>query len=459
MTQSNVIWIRNPLATYGIDANSDGSAQNVSGIILGDGQIQKILYQGEDWIGDYDEAIDASRLVVLPGLINTHHHFYQTLTRAMRIALNKPLFQWLGALYPLWANLTEADVEIATRLAIAELMLSGCTTSVDHHYLFTENCRNAIDVQMQVAIEMGMRTVLTRGSMSLDQSSGGLPPTSVVEDEDTILFESERLIKKWHDASDFALGQIALAPCSPFSVTPQLMRATAEISNKSGVALHTHLAETEDEVAFCLEKYGVRPIEFLDDCDWLTPNAWFAHSIHLTQQEISLLGARQCSVSHCPSSNMVLSSGVCKVKELTAAGVSVGLAVDGSASNDHSNLIQETRQAFLLQRLFNSDFTHLDALRMATLGGSEVLSRPVLGHLNIGAAADLAMFDLQDIQFSGAQDPLAALLSSGAHRAHHVLINGVWRVKEGHLTDIDEANLVERHHSQAQKMWQRAGLY
>ena len=458
MTQRNVIWIRNPLATYGIDPNSDGSAQPVSGIILSDGQIQKILYGGEDWTGDCDETIDASRLVVLPGLINTHHHFYQTLTRAMRIALNKPLFQWLGALYPLWANLTEADVEIATRLAIAELMLSGCTTSVDHHYLFTKNCRNAIDVQMHVATEMGMRTVLTRGSMSLDQSSGGLPPTSVVEDEDTILFESERLIKKWHKAGDFALNQIALAPCSPFSVTPELMRATAEISNKTGVALHTHLAETEDEVAFCLEKYGVRPIEFLDECDWLNSRAWFAHSIHLTPKEIALLGARQCGVSHCPSSNMILSSGICQVKELSAAGVSVGLAVDGSASNDHSNLIQETRQAFLLQRLFNSDFTHLDALRLATLGGSEVLSRPELGHLNTGAAADLAMFDLQDIQFSGAQDPLAALLSSGAHRAHHVLINGLWKVKEGRLVDMDRINLIERHHSHAQKLWQRAGL-
>ena len=453
-----MIWIRNPLATYGIDTNSGRPAQNVSGIIVSNGRIECVLLQGEDWEGDYDEIIDASRLVVLPGLINTHHHFYQTLTRAMRIALNKPLFQWLEALYPLWANLTEADVEIATRLAMAELMLSGCTTTVDHHYLFTESCRNAIDVQMQVATEMGMRVILTRGSMSLDQSSGGLPPASVVENEDTILSESERLIKKWHSEKDYSLCQIALAPCSPFSVTPELMRATAEMANKTGVALHTHLAETEDEEAFCIAKYGVRPIEFLDDCDWLNPSAWFAHSVHLTQQEISLLGSRQCGVSHCPSSNMVLSSGVCKVKELTTAGVSVGLAVDGSASNDHSNLIQEARQAFLLQRLFNSDFTHLDALRMATLGGSEVLSRPELGHLNEGAAADLAMFDLQEIQFSGAQDPLAALLSSGAHRAHHVLINGVWKVKEGRLMSIDTANLVKKHHSQAQKLWQRAGL-
>lgn len=462
------VWIREPSIVYGIElpasaqtappSDDYAASKSVGGLILINGKVDKVLAQGEAYRGPVDEVIDAQDLIVMPGLINTHHHFYQSLTRSIRTAINQPLFPWLTTLYPIWAEQHARDVEVATRLVLAELLLSGCTTTTDHHYLFSDNCSDPIDVQFEVAQDMGMRVMLTRGSMSLGQEQGGLPPQKVVQREADVLADCERLIGRWHDPSAYAMAQIALAPCSPFSVTPALLRDSAALAAKHDVALHTHLAETEDETAFCIDAFGTRPLDHLEQCDWLRPRTWFAHGVHFNAQEMHRIGAAGAGISHCPSSNMVLSSGICPITQLTKAGVAIGLGVDGSASNDHSNLAQEMRQAYLLQRLTNPEYSHLDALAMATSGGAGLLHRPELGHLRPGAAADVAMFSTRELRFSGAQDELAALLISGAHQAQHVLVNGQWRVRHGELVDIDLDALMHEHNAAAHALWQRAGV-
>ena len=425
-------WIKNPAATW---TGTELSAPN--GVVFEDQTIIELV-EGEPQ-SDYESVHEASNCVLLPGLINCHHHFYQTLTRALPLALNKELFDWLTALYPVWANLSEEAIKASTRAALSELLLSGCTTSSDHHYVFPSTCDNAVDIQAQVAREVGVRTILTRGSMSLGRSSGGLPPDEVVQDSDTILKESERLIDKLHDPKVGSMLQIALAPCSPFSVTAELMRDSARLAREKGVLLHTHLAETKDENDFCLEKFGKRPIDYLEDVEWLRDDVWLAHGIHFTSEEISRLGSAKISVSHCPSSNMILASGICPVNELLSAGCPVGLGVDGSASNDGSNLMQEVRQTFLMQRLKygSANFSHEDALRLATQGGASLLHRKDIGQIRPGLQADLALFNLDELRFSGAGDPVAALVLCGAHRADAVIVNGDWRVRGGELVDID----------------------
>ena len=467
-TAQGTVWIREPSIVYGIEQPasaqtappSDGYAafKSVGGLILNNGKVDKVLAQGEAYRGPVDEVIDAQNLIVMPGLINTHHHFYQSLTRSIRTAINQPLFPWLNTLYPIWAEQHAKDVEVATRLVLAELLLSGCTTTTDHHYLFGDNCSDPIDVQFQVAQDMGMRVMLTRGSMSLGREQGGLPPQKVVQREADVLADSERLIGRWHDPNTYAMAQIALAPCSPFSVTPALLRDSAALAAKHDVALHTHLAETEDETVFCIDTFGKRPLDHLEQCDWLRPRTWFAHGVHFNAQEMYRIGAAGAGISHCPSSNMLLSSGICPITRLSKAGVAIGLGVDGSASNDHSNLAQEIRQAYLLQRLTNPEYSHLDALAMATSGGARLLHRPELGHLRPGAAADIAMFSTRELRFSGAQDKLAALLISGAHQAQHVLVNGQWRVRHGELVDTDLDALMHEHNAAAHALWQRAGV-
>ncbi|MCR9260675.1 MAG: 8-oxoguanine deaminase [Pseudomonadaceae bacterium] len=449
-------WIRNPCASF--DGQVPGRADG--GLIISGNTIAQVLAAGETPSHPIDVTIDASDMVLLPGLINTHHHFYQTLTRAHKSALNKPLFAWLTALYPLWANLTNDMVEIATELALAELMLSGCTTTTDHHYVFSDQLDEAIDRQVHAADRLGMRVVLTRGSMSLGQSSGGLPPDHIVQAEQTILDECERLIRDHHQSTPFAMTQIALAPCSPFSVTAELMQACATLADEHDVLLHTHLAETHDETEFCLQHSGLRPVDYLQQLGWINSKAWFAHGIHFDSQEIKRLGSAGCGVSHCPSSNMILASGICPAAALEAAGVNVGLGVDGSASNDCSNLIQEVRQALLIQRLAESQeastdnlTSHLDALRWATQGGANLLHRSELGRLVPGAAADIALFKLDQLRFSGSDDPLAALILSGAHRAEAVMINGQWRIQHGALVNTDLGELMARHQQQARKLW------
>jgi 8-oxoguanine deaminase len=445
--QPKTIWIKNPLSIY--------TANNINaknGIVIQGHVIIELVAQGQTPVSKIDSIFDASEHVVIPGLINTHHHFYQTLTRACPPALNKKLFPWLQTLYPIWADLQPDWHALATELAMVELLMSGCTTVSDHHYLFPQSLNQAIDQQVSVARKLGMRATLTRGSMSLGQDQGGLPPMSVVQTETQILDDSERLINKYHKQDN--LIEIALAPCSPFSVTQELMIETAKLAKKHDVNLHTHLAETEDENIFCLKMFGQRPVDYLESVGWMHDKTWLAHGIHFNDDEIKRLGAAKVGVCHCPSSNMVLASGIARVNELKAAGVRVGLGVDGSASNDHSNLMQEIRQAMLIQRLrYQADeFSHLDAFELATKGGANVLNRDNVGELAVGKQADIALFKLDEARFSGSHDPLAALVLCGASQADAVMIAGHWKVKNKTWLGGDITQLIKQHTQAAQAM-------
>lgn len=442
-------WIKNPLACWTGNSHDAGN-----GVVIQGDTIVELVASGQQPAQPVEQTFDARGLVILPGLINCHHHFYQTLTRALPAALNKELFPWLQALYPVWARLDDEAIHAATQLALAELMLSGCTTAADHHYVFSQWLPRAIDVQVSAAATVGSRVTLTRGSMSLGQSAGGLPPDSVVESDQTILDESARLANCYHQTAENSRCQIALAPCSPFSVTRELMRETARLAKEKNLLLHTHLGETEDENRFCQQRFGMRPVEYLADVGWLSDNVWLAHGIHFNEAEIKQLGHACTGVCHCPSSNMILASGFCQTLALRDAGAPVGLGVDGSASSDASNMMQEVRQAMLLQKLLygSADFTHHDALHLATTGGAKLLHRPELGQIAVGKQADLAFFSLNDLRFSGYGDPVAALVNCGAHRAEHVMVGGEWAVKSGELLTIDTAELIHRHQSAARKL-------
>ncbi len=433
-----VTWIKDPAVVW------TGNKERASrGVLVSGGRILELV--DEFPRVEYDEVFDASGLVLIPGLINCHHHFYQTLTRALPAALNKELFPWLASLYPVWSKLTEESVRASTRTAVCELLLSGCTTTVDHHYVFSKALSRAIDVQAEEIKSLGIRAILTRGSMSLSKENGGLPPSNVVQTEDVILKDSERLIDRWHDHSEGAMLQIALAPCSPFSVTEELMSASAQLAREKKVLLHTHLAETSDENSFCENLYGCRPLDYLEKVGWLSSYVWLAHGIHFSSEEIQRLGRTKTGICHCPSSNMTLASGFCPVEELRAAGAPVGLGVDGSSSNDSSNLMQELRQAYLLQRLRlgAEQFSHIDALELATTEGARLLNRDDIGEIREGACADLALFSTDELRFAGAHDPLAALVLSGAHRAEAVMVNGEWKVRNGELVDVDLEEILE----------------
>jgi 8-oxoguanine deaminase len=369
-------------------------------------------------------------------------------------ALDRELFPWLQALYPIWAGLTPEALGLAATVAMSELLLSGCTTSTDHHYLFPKGLPEAIDIEIAAAKALGIRVVLTRGSMNLSQRDGGLPPDSVVQDEDTILADSQRLIERYHQRGEDAMVQIALAPCSPFCSTTSLMRATAELAARKDVRLHTHLAETQDENRYCHEVYGRRPLDYLEDCGWLGQRTWLAHGVHFTAEEMARLAQAGASVSHCASSNQVLASGSCPVCDLERAGVRVGIGVDGSASNDGSNLMQEARAAFLVQRgrYGVSAVGHRDALRWATKGSAACIGRPELGEIQEGKMADLAFFKLDELRFSGAGDPLAALVLCGAHRADRVMIGGEWVVEQGKIAHLDRDELIRRHSAAARRL-------
>lgn len=449
------LWLKNPLAVLA-PGQVTGSIY-AGGIVIEGHLIVECLAAGEQPSSPVDSIFDASEHVLLPGLINTHHHFYQTLTRACPPALNKRLFPWLQTLYPIWAKLTPEALESATELAMVELMLSGCTTASDHHYLFPAGLEQAIDIQAEVALKLGMRATLTRGSMSLSKKDGGLPPDTVVQTDDCIMADSERLIKQWHKQDKDELLEIALAPCSPFSVTSDIMHATAQLAKQHNVRLHTHLAETEDENEFCLKMFGLRPLDYLESVDWLNHRTWLAHGIYFNQNEIQRLGQAGTGVCHCPSSNMILASGIARVRELQQAGVPVGLGVDGSASNDHSNLMQEVRQALLIQRLrYQADeFSHLDALYLATEGSAKVLGRTDIGSIEVGKKADLALFKLDELRFSGAHDPLAALVNCGASQADALMINGQWKIKDKEWLDGDIQALMHRHKEAAKQLWSK----
>lgn len=430
------LWIKNPLAVLAEDA--------AGGIVVEGTRIVELVQRGKT--PRHDRVFDASAHVVLPGLINTHHHFYQTLTRAHPQAINKELFDWLKALYPVWARLTPEAHRMATRLALTELLMSGVTCTSDHHYVFPGGLDDAMDIQVEEAARVGVRMMVTRGSMNLSVKDGGLPPDSVVQDQDTILADCERVIGKYHQRGDGAMVQIALAPCSPFSVTRELMRETAALAQRLDCRLHTHLAETKDEDEFCVSQFGMRPLDYLEDSGWLNSRTWLAHGIYFNDADIKKLGKHGVSVCHCPTSNMTLASGQCRTCELEAAGVSVGLGVDGSASNDSSNLMEGVRHALLLNRLtYNATVTHLDALRWATKGSAACLGRSDIGEIAVGKQADLAMFTLDELRFSGAGDPIAALVLCGAHKADRVLVAGQWRVVDGQPLGIDVARLRSEH--------------
>ena len=448
----NRLWLKNPLAI--LEPSAGG------GLVLDGNKITELVAAGSVPVCKVDEVFDCSNHVLLPGLINTHHHFYQTLTRAHPDAINKELFGWLQALYPVWAKAVNRDsFRLATRLALTELMLSGCTTASDHHYLYPSGIDDAMDIQADEANKLGMRITLNRGSMDLSEKDGGLPPDSVVQDADTILADCERVISLYHDTSDGAMVQVALAPCSPFSVTTELMRATADLAHKCNCRLHTHLGETHDEDAYCIEKFNCRPVDYLEENGWLGKNTWLAHGIHFNDSEIARLGAHGVGVCHCPTSNMVLASGQCRTLELEKAGSPVGLGVDGSASNDNSNLMEGVRHALMINRLRYgaAGITHLDALRWATEGSAHCLGREDIGKIAVGKQADFALFTLDELRFSGAGDPIAALVLCGAHAADRVMIAGKWTVVDGLPVGLDIVKLRREHGAAAKALFEEIG--
>ncbi len=433
------LWLKDPIGIL-----AEGAER---GVVVSEGRIAELVPRGAEPVTPGVAVFDAGRHTLLPGLINTHHHFYQTLTRASPAALDRTLFPWLNALYPIWAGLTPDHMDAAATLALAELLLSGCTTTTDHHYVYPAGLESAIDIEVAAAQRLGVRVLLTRGSMNRSQCDGGLPPDSVVQDEDTILADSERLIARYHDPRPDAMVQIALAPCSPFSVTTSLMTATAALAQRTGVRLHTHLAETKDEEAFCLATLRCRPLDYLEQCGWLHDRTWLAHGVHFDSGEIGRLARAGTCVTHCPCSNQILASGDCLVCDMEQAGMNVGLGVDGSASNSASNMIQEVRAAFLLQRgrYGIEQVSHRDALRWATSGSAACIGRPELGRIAVGMQADLALFAMDELRFSGALDPVAALVICGAHRADRVMVAGRWVVEDGAIPGLDIAALMQRH--------------
>ena len=404
-----------------------------------------------------DDVIDARHHAVIPGLINTHHHMFQTLTRALPGAQDAELFTWLKTLYPVWSRITPEMIETSTQIAMAELLLSGCTTSSDHLYLFPNGC--TLDHSIEAAQRIGMRFHATRGAMSVGESDGGLPPDALVEDENAILADTQRVIERWHDAQRYAMTRIGVAPCSPFSVSRDLMRESAKLARSFGAAhgvrLHTHLTENDNDVAYSKETFGMTPAEYAEDCGWLGDDVWHAHCVKLDAYGIARFAATGTGVAHCPCSNMRLGSGIAPIGAMRRAGVPVGLGVDGSASNDGSDMLGEARQAMLLARVGHGPdaMSARAALQLATRGGARVLGRDDLGVIAPGMAADLALFRLDDVTFAGAlHDPVAALLFCAPRRADVTIVNGRVIVRDGQLTSVDLPVLVERHNCLARQL-------
>ncbi len=404
-----------------------------------------------------DEIINAEEYYAFPGLINTHHHFYQTLTRNLPKAQGVELFEWLKYLYPIWANLTPEAVYYSTLLASAELLKTGCTTTVDHFYVFPESQPdNLMDYQFQAAREIGIRFHGSRGSMSLSEEDGGLPPASVVQSDDEILKDSQRVIEKYHDSDKYAMQRVVLAPCSPFSVSKDLLKQSIKLAREYGVLAHTHLAETQDETQFCIDTFGKRPLELMEELGWVGEDVWYAHGIFFNEFEIARLSKTKTGVSHCPASNMKLSSGVAKVPYMLKKDVPLSLAVDGSASNDGSNMILELKLAYLLHKLFHGikSITSEDILSIATNGGSDVLNQPEIGSIKKDKAADLFLINSNRLGYSGGRlDPVEALVNTGTtQEVDYNIVNGRVVVRKGEVTTIKEYNIIKKHDQIARKM-------
>lgn len=394
-----------------------------------------------------DTVLDLSKHIVIPGLINTHHHMVQSMTRVL--AQNDELFNWLLTLYPIWARLHSNHLYTASKLAMGELMLSGCTTSSDHHYIYPNDCK--LDDQIRAASEMKMRFHAARGSMSLGESKGGLPPDSVVEDEAFILKDTQRIIQQYHDANRYSMLQIVVAPCAPFNVSQDLMRESATLAREYGLHLHTHLAENDNDIKFSLEHFGMRPGDYVETVGWVGDDVWHAHCVKLDSDEIKLFGNTGTGVCHCPNSNMRLASGIAPIREMLDSNVKVGLGVDGSASNDSGHLLAEARQAMLLQRVKDTNPAALsarEALEIATRGGASVLGRDDIGYLAQGMSADFVAYRLDDVSFAGAQhDPVAALIFCQPNNVDISVINGEIVVEEGQLIPVELPVLIEDHNN------------
>jgi cytosine/adenosine deaminase-related metal-dependent hydrolase len=436
-----------------IETFDDAERAIVDGsIFIRDGAIEAIG-PAADLPRDADRIVDARGRLVMPGLVNTHHHFYQTLTRAVPGTQDVELFDWLVTLYPMWARMTPAALRASTAVAAAELLLSGCTTASDHTYIWPNGCR--IDDQIEVVREIGLRFHASRGSMSVGRSQGGLPPDACVEDEAAILADTQRAIETYHDAARFAMTRVVVAPCSPFSVSDDLMRESIRLARSYGVHAHTHLAETLDEERYCLERYGCRPVELAERLDWTGADVWHAHMVHPSADEVRRLGATRTGVAHCATSNMKLGSGIAPVRALSDAGARVGLGVDGSASNDSCHLLDEARHALLLQRVAHgaSAMTAREALRLATRGGASVLGRDDIGALAPGMAADVIGVRIDDLATAGGavHDALASLVFCRAN-VDFTIVNGTPLVEHGTFTRLDVDELTARHNVLARKL-------
>lgn len=431
-----------------VTCNDTGHEYPSGWVLAEDGLISDVGYGEEP---EADERIGLDGAIVTPGLVNTHHHLYQTLTRAR--AQQADLFTWLRELYPVWAGIDAESEYAAARTGLAELALSGCTTVFDHHYVFPHGHSGLIEAEVQAARELGVRIVASRGSMDLGVSDGGLPPDELVEDIDAVLADTERLASELHEDGPGARVQIAIAPCSPFSVTRQLMADSASLARRLGLPLHTHLAETPEEDAYCLELYGCRPVEYLSDLGWLAEDVWCAHCVHLSPADVASFGSSSTGVAHCPTSNLRLGAGVAPVRDLVDAGVRVGLGVDGSASNERSDLLFEVKQALLVARGRGGPtaMTARNALRLGTRGGAAVLRRDDIGTIEPGKCADLAIWRTDGLSLGGADDPVFGLILSAPHRVDRLVVGGEDVVRDGVLVRADEAEIASNHRAQARR--------
>ena len=431
-----------------VTLDDEGTEHETGWLLVEGGFVQDV---GGDAEPTADERVDLAGAVVTPGLVNTHHHLYQTLTRAR--AQQADLFTWLRELYPVWAGIDAEAEYAAARTGLAELALSGCTTVFDHHYVFPRGRSGLIEAEVQAARELGVRIVASRGSMDLGVSDGGLPPDELVEDLDAVLADTERLAAELHEGGPGARVQLAVAPCSPFSVTGRLMEESAALARRLGLPLHTHLAETVEEEAYCRELYGCTPVEYLERLGWLAGDVWCAHCVHLSDGEIRRFGETGTGVAHCPTSNLRLGAGVAPVRELVVADVRVGLGVDGSASNERSDLFFEVKQALLVARGRGGAeaMTVRDALRLGTRGGAQVLGRDDIGSLEPGKCADFAVWRVDGLELAGAEDPVAGLVFSAPHRVDRLVVGGEDVVRDGALVNADEEEIAREQRREARR--------